>query len=341
MIRRHHVLLLCLALCAVGASVRADEEQPLTVVRFALDAERTRPYIILTNPVDATAVEVPYPIEDWAGRAFTTDPEKIAGDFFLRLRRGERTFFISPIVDGARRTLHIVMRGRTYPIEVAPAGALYAFRKVTFFDPAEEARQATEAAVAAQRETTKARNATVQRLASPPRRDFTPATDEMQLGLIRFMQMLSNLPEKQAESAVAANAALAWARRDTDPSVETDRFRIRPYFVVRNNAMSALGVAVSIENKTQRRLTFLPDSFILRSGDEVLPATAADFNPIVEPGEKNIAFFVIARKPDGQRVLLEPSTPMRLSIALVRDVNPNPAISVDVSDLLPSEEPKP
>ncbi|WP_415907000.1 hypothetical protein [Oleiharenicola sp. Vm1] len=95
MIRRHHVLLLCLALCAVGASVRADEEQPLTVVRFALDAERTRPYIILTNPVDATAVEVPYPIEDWAGRAFTTDPEKIAGDFFLRLRRGERTFFIS------------------------------------------------------------------------------------------------------------------------------------------------------------------------------------------------------------------------------------------------------
>lgn len=324
-------------LAAAAVSLQAADETeppPVTVLRIALDNDRTTPYIILTTPNNATAVELPYAIEDWAGRAFTPDPSRIAGDFFISVRPGENVFFISPLTEGATRTLHIIMRGHDYPIELRPAPEKYAFRKVVFFDPVAEQAAITSAAAAARAKghpTTK-----VQRVWSPPQQPLAAATPELQIGLIHFMQMLANLSPAQAAQAVAANKALTWAVRDDD-ATEAGDYRLKPIFAVRNNLMHALGVAVVIENTSKRVVSFMPDSFVLRSGEHVYPQTAADFNPRMAPGEKQTGFFVVARTPDDRPIDLAADTPMSPSLAIASTANPKPAAAVDVRDLVPAE----
>jgi hypothetical protein len=291
--------------------------------------------VVLTHPNEATAIEVPYPIEDWAGRGFTPDPGQVAGDFYISVRRGEKVCFVSPLAEKAQRTLQLVMRSEAFPIELRPAPQDYAFRKVVFFDAIEEQRQFAELAEKAQQKMQSSEE--VQRLRTAPRQPLAPASDELQLGLLRTMQMLANMSEQQARKVVASNPALSWAKKDGKP-VDAGDFTLATRFVIRNEAMKAIGIACEVTNKTKRRLTFLADSFVVRSGKCIYPATATDFNPVVEPGATNVAFFAVARTPDGSPLRLAVETPVQVSLALATSASVHPSAAVTLQDVLSPEE---
>jgi len=82
-----------------------------SIVRVALppeDQER-QPFAVPTEPENTLEVDLPWPLEDWAGRGFTPDAEKYAGDFEIEASRGADRLFITPVAQGAHRVLHLVL----------------------------------------------------------------------------------------------------------------------------------------------------------------------------------------------------------------------------------------
>src|SRR5271163_4810251 len=78
---------------------------PASIVRIELPPEEllTRPFTVPTEPEDTLEVDFPWPLVDWAGRGFTPDPEKFAGDFVVEATRGATRIFVTPVAAQARR----------------------------------------------------------------------------------------------------------------------------------------------------------------------------------------------------------------------------------------------
>ena len=70
------------ASCAIALPAEADERRPLAFP---------------TEPGNTVEVDFPWPLEDWAGRGFTPDPERFAGDFVIEAARGKPRIFVTPV----------------------------------------------------------------------------------------------------------------------------------------------------------------------------------------------------------------------------------------------------
>jgi hypothetical protein len=304
------------AILAASAAAAAALAAPLpaTIVRVALgpeDSER-RPFAVPTEPGNTVEVDLPWPLEDWAGRGFTPDAERYAGDFVIQAARGSRRIFVTPVSQEAHRVLHVVMDSgggatRSLPIEFIPAPPPLAWRKVSFVAEAPDG----------------ARTPSVALLGAPPRSRIRAPGPSSEIGLMRTMRLLLNATDEGARSVASANPALALAPADAPPR-DFGAFTLACRFALRDSTTGELGLCVSVANKTQRRLIFDPTSWMVRAGERVYPAAAADFNPDLGPGASAAALLVIGSGPDGETTRLLADNVFEPSVAILGALSPRP-----------------
>jgi hypothetical protein len=303
----------------------AGTAPPPSIVRIALPAEadERRPVALPTEPGNTVEIDFPWPLEDWAGRGFTPDPEGFAGDFVIEATRGTPRIFVTPVASDAHRVLHVVLEQpggatRGVPIEFIPAPAGLAWRKVVF-GPGAAASDPRPAVLLSAR---------------PPGTNLREPGPDSELGLIRTMRLMLNTTSDGARDIAEANPALALASLDGQPRSFGD-FTILPRFAVRDSTTGALGLCASVANQTARRLLFDPASWVVRAGDRVYPIRTADFSNELGPDETGTAFLVLARGPDGEVPRLLPGNDFEISVILKASVNPRPVTRMPIEGFGP------
>jgi hypothetical protein len=288
--------------------------QPPSIVRIALPSEEDerQPIELPTEPENTVEVDFPWPLEDWAGRGFTPDPEKFAGDFVIEAARGKERIFVTPVAVGAHRVLHVVLGepgggSRGIPIEFIPAPAGLAWRKVVF-----SSRKANGPPLPS-----------VSLDARAPRASVREPGPESELGLIRTLRLMLNTTAEGAGEIASANPALSLKILDGVPDSFGD-FTIANRFALRDSTTDTIGLCASVANQTARRLLFDPGSWIVRAGDRVYPVGTVDFVGELEPGATGAAFLVLARGPNGERTRLLPDNPFEISAVVAGSANPRP-----------------
>lgn len=306
---------LVLALLAAPASrLGAEPAPPATIVRVTLpdESRERRPVTVPTEPENTVEVDFPWPLDDWAGRGFTPDPEKFAGDFVIEAARGRTRIFVTPVAAGAHRVLHVVLgrpggQTRGIPIEFIPAPPGLAWRKVAFEDGVKDGDPLPRVSLEAQ----------------PPATRLRQPSPESELGLIRTLRLMLNTAADGAAAIAAANPALSLRSLDGAPRSFGD-FTISNRFAVRDATTGTLGLCVSVANETARRLLFDPGSWVIRAGDRAYPVLTVDFGGELEPGSTAAAFLVLAGAPDGSPTLLLPDNAFETSVLLAGSANPRP-----------------
>jgi hypothetical protein len=274
------------------------------------EADLRQPVALPTEPENTVEIDFPWPVVDWAGRGFTPDAEKYAGDFVIETARGTSRVFVTPIAVDAHRVLYVVLAepgGLTYglPIEFLPAPPSLAWRKVVFGSNRKE--NAPLPAV------------TLSEV--PPSARLREPSAESELGLIRTLRLMLGTTTEGARRIAAANPALEFASLPAAPQDFGD-FSILARFAVRDSTTDSLGLCASVTNQTGRRIFFDPGSWIVRAGDHVYPIRSSDFADELEPGATGAAFLVLAGGPDGDPTGLLPGNDFKLSVVLNGSVDP-------------------
>jgi hypothetical protein len=307
-------------LIAVAAfSVARYSAQPIpppSIVRIDLpsESEERQPIAVPTEPENTVELDLPWPLQDWAGRGFTPDADKFAGDFIVEATRGDMRFFVTPVAVNAHRVLHVILAPASGPtrsvsFEFLPAPAGLAWRKVVLVDQTAAVQEIPAVSLADR----------------PPRSRLRESSPESEIGLIRTLRLMLNMTADGARAVVSANPALQMATFSGPPRSFGD-FTIIVRFAVRDSVTGALGICASVSNQTARRLLFDPGSWVLRVGDRIYPIQTADFANELDPGGTGDAFLVLARGPDGAPTGLLPDNNFELSLILKGAFNPRPVI---------------
>jgi hypothetical protein len=322
-----------LALAAVAAlAVGTLTGQPTgrvgatpTVARITLAAEEDErlPFAVPTDPANTVELDFPWPVEDWAGRGFTPDPERFAGDFVIAASRGGPRVFVTPVAAGAHRVLHVVLalpkgQSRSVAVEFLPAPAGLAWQKVVFLGDQPPPDPGPPVSLSA----------------GAPRSPFREPSPDSELGLATTLRLMLNTTEAGARAVAACNPALQLAVLEPRPRSFGD-FTLTPRFAVRDSTTDSLGICVSVANATQRRLIFDPTGWIIRAGLRVYPVGTVDFPGELEPGAEAPALLVLGRGPDGAPTRLLPDNAFEVSAILLGSVNPRPVKRVPLAGLEP------
>ncbi len=301
-------------LLALAAPGGPEAAAPASIVRIALpDEEDERlPLALPTEPENTLEIDLPWPVSDWAGRGFTPDPEKYAGDFVVEAARGSPRIFVTPLAAQAHRVLHVVLARpgggtRSLPIEFIPAPPGLAWRKVIV--GAREGATATAPSVALSAR-------------APGTRLREPGPDS-EIGLLRTLRLMLNMSADGARAVAAANPALGLATFAGVPR-SFGSFTVACRLAVRDSTTDTLGLCASVSNQTGRRLLFDPGSWRVRVGDRVYPVNTVDFAGELEPGASAAALLVLARGPDGEPTRLLPGNDFLVSVRLSGTANPRP-----------------
>ncbi len=309
------ILRAVLGLVAAAQWARA-EEPPASIVSIALpgEADERRPVAVPTEPENTVELDFPWPVEDWAGRGFTPDAERFAGDFVIEATRGRARIFVTPVAAGAHRVLLVVLAQpggltRGLPIEFVASPPGLAWRKVVFRAglPTPEPRPVVSLS----------RQAPRSRLREP--------SPESEIGLIGTLRLMLNTTAEGARDVAAANPALELRVLDGAPRSFGD-FTVTPRFAVRDSTTDTLGICASIANATARRLLFTPGGWVVRAGDRAYPVRTVDFAGELEPGAAAPAILIIARGPDGAPTFLMPDNSFEISAIVQASANPRPVL---------------
>ena len=308
------------------------------VQRVVLDAGR--PYFVPTNPSVTVTISFPHEIEGFDGWAFTTDPQRNQGDFFLSFTPGNNYLSFVPIGGRqAMRNLNVIVEGKVVSLIAYPADdARKAPTSILF----EDATTAKSAATDQDDQGKPDQPSLVVKTWSPPPRPFQGVTPVRLLGMLDTMKMLAQLDAQDAldeantgkrgrrlEDAARATPNLTVVRRENDVT-DLGIYKIHLTMVVRNNKLDVLAFTCLIENTCKVPLTFDPESFGIRVGDAFFRQVIGDLKPQIQPGKSEVGFFALAGGPDGRPNYLDPAQAFSPSMELLRpSVNPGAALVRD------------
>ncbi len=347
------IFLTILSLGAVSAVQAQSAAGSTFVQRVPLDP--SRPYFVPTHPAVTVTVSFPHEIDGFDGWAFTTDPQRNQGDFYLSFTEGNNYLSFVPVGRGdAVRNLNVVIAGKVISLIAYPVKDQRQAPTAIQFEEQVPARDLAAAEEAKEQ----SRPSSVIRTYKPPARPFEHVTPTRLLGMLDTMKLLAQLDaqdgqeERRAgtrgrrlEDAAKAMPHLTIVRREGD-SAEFGFYRIRLLMVVRNNRLDVVAFTCVIENTSGVPLQFDPESFGVRVGAAYYRQVIGDFQPDIRPGKSEIAFFAFAGSPDGRPNYLDPEQEFLPSLELRRPrVNPGAdlikATIQPAVEALPPEQPQP
>ena len=107
------------------------------------------------------------------------------------------------------------------------------------------------------------------------------------------------LLKKQHAAAVADAAARTFG--DTPPITDFNDYEISIEEVFRFNAADTLVFHVTLKNKSDREIRYLPESFCVRVGNRVYYQSVSDAPGVLPPHAASTVYFAITGTPDGGR----------------------------------------
>ena len=180
-------------------------------------------------PENTVELDFPRPLEDWAGRGFTPDAEKFAGDFVIEANRGKARLFVTPVAAGAHRVLDIVLAepgssSRASPWNSCPLRQEWRGQGGFGADrPSPEPRLAVSLSP------------------RPPGTRLREPSPESEIGLIETLRLVLDSTAESARGFVGANPALELAALDGVPRSFGD-FTVAPRFALRDGSTDTLGI---------------------------------------------------------------------------------------------------
>lgn len=286
-----------LLLAATGALAAPPE----AIQRVTLD-ER----VVVTVPVSTnrvTTISFPGPIAAIDALSVTADG-KTPGHFQLAHTKGSSFVSVRALARKAATNLNIRWNKRTYVFELIESDAPVLALNL-------EDRAATEI--------------------------VQPAPQVTPTRLLALLDKAKAFPvlKKQQPDAVAGAEARTFG--DEPQITDFNDYEIRIEEVFRFNPEDTLVFHVTLRNKSEREIRYLPESFCVRVGNRLYHQSISDAPGLLPPHAASIVYFAITGTPDGGRnelslkngfnVLVSrlPSTPKSVATTLTAPPLPLPS----------------
>ena len=247
------------------AATVALAASPEAIQRVTLD-ER----VVITVPVSTnrvTTISFPGPIAAIDAVGVTADG-KTPGEFQLAHTKGSLFVSVRALARKAATNLNIRWNKRTYVFELIESDAPVLALNL-------EDRTATE-------------------IVQPPPQ-FTPTR------LLALLDKAKAFPllRKQQPDAVAGAEARTFG--DEPQVTDFNDYEIRIEEVFRFNPEDTLVFHVTLRNKSDREIRYLPESFCVRVGNRLYYQSISDAQGLLPPHAASTVYFAITGTPDGGR----------------------------------------
>jgi hypothetical protein len=243
----------------------AVAEPPAAIQRVTLDDRAVVSVPVATNRV--TTISFPGPISAIDAVGVTTDA-KTPGQFQLAHTKGSSFLSVRALAAKAASNLNIRWNKRTYVFELVESDTPVLALNL-------EDRAATE---------------TVQQ--SP----FVTPTR-----LLALLDKAKAFPilKKQQPEAVAGAEARTFG--DKPQVTDFNDYEIRIEELFRFNPEDTLVIHVTLRNKSDKEIRYLPESFALRIGNRLYYQSISDAPGVLPPNAASTVYFAITGTPDGGR----------------------------------------
>ncbi len=239
---------------------------PETIQRVTLDERVAITVPVSTNRV--TTISFPGPIAAIDAVGVTADG-KSPGQFQLAHTKGSSFVSVRALARKAVTNLNIRWNKRTYVFELVESDAPVL------------ALNLEDRVVAAQ--------------AAQPAPQVTPTR------LLALLDKAKAFPllKKQHPEAVAGAEARTFG--DEPQITDFDDYEIRVEEVFRFNPEDTLVFHVTLRNKSEHRIRYLPESFCVRVGNRLYYQSISDAPGVLPPQAASTVYFAITGTPDGGR----------------------------------------
>lgn len=279
------------------AATVAFAEPPEAVQRVTLDERVVVTVPVATNHV--TTISFPGPIAAIDAVGVTADG-KTPGQFQLAHTKGSSFVSIRALVRKAATNLNIRWNKRTYVFEVVESDTPVLALNL-------EDRAAAE---------------TVQ-----PAPLVTPARLLALLDKAKAFQLL----KKHHSEAVADAEARTFG--DEPQLTDFNDYEIRVEEAFRFNAEDTMVFHVTLRNKSDKEIRYLPESFCLRVGSRLYYQSISDAPGLLPPCAASTVYFAITGTPDGGRNEL--SLKNEFTVLVTRTSPPPPVAAVTNAPVVP------
>ena len=270
---------------------------PEAIQRVTLDERVVVTVPVATNHV--TTISFPGPIAAIDAVGVTADG-KTPGQFQLAHTKGSSFVSVRALARKAATNLNIRWNKRTYVFEVVESDTPVLALNL-------EDRAAAE---------------TVQ-----PAPLVTPARLLALLDKAKAFQLL-----KQQHSEAVADAE-ARAFGDEAQLTDFNDYEIRVEEVFRFNAEDTMVFHVTLRNKSDKEIRYLPESFCLRVGNRLYYQSISDAPGVLPPSAASTVYFAITGTPDGGRNEL--SLKNEFTVLVTRTSPPPPVAAVTNAPVVP------
>jgi hypothetical protein len=262
---------------------------PEAIQRVTLD-ER----VVVTVPVSTnrvTTISFPGPIAAIDAVGVTADG-KTPGNFQLAHTKGSSFVSVRALARKAATNLNIRWNKRTYVFELIEGDAPVLALNL-------EDRAATEI--------------------------VQPAPQVTPTRLLSLLDKAKTFPllKKQQPDAVAGAEARAFG--DEPQITDFNDFEIRIEEVFRFNPEDTLVFHVTLRNKSDREIRYLPESFCVRVGNRLYYQSVSDAPGLLPPHAASMIYFAITGTPDGGRNELSLKNEFSVLVSRLPSPPPSPA----------------
>ncbi len=138
------------------------------------------------------------------------------------------------------------------------------------------------------------------------------------------------LLKKQHPEAVADAQARTFG--DTPPVTDFDDYEIRIEEVFRFNPQDTLVFHVTLRNKSDREIRYLPESFRVRAGNRLYYQSISDAPGVLPPRAASMVYFAITGTPDGGRNELSLKNEFTVLVTRLTPPPPLPAVNTNLPE---------
>ncbi len=292
-----------ISLLVLLAATGAFAEPPEAIQRVTLDERVVVTVPVATNHV--TTISFPGPIAAIDAVGVTADG-KTPGQFQLAHTKGSSFVSVRALVRKAATNLNIRWNKRTYVFEVVES----------------------DTPILALNLEDQAASETVQ-----PAPLVTPARLLALLDKAKAFQLL----KQQHSEAVADAEARTFGN---EPQVtDLNDYEIRIEEVFRFNTEDTLAFHVTLRNKSDKEIRYLPESFCVRVGNRLYYQSISDAPGVLPPCAASTVYFAITGTPDGGRNEL--SLKNEFKVLVTRLSPPPPVVTVTNAPVLPVQPIRP
>lgn len=278
---------------------------PEAIQRATLD-ER----VVVTVPVSTnrvTTISFPGPITAIDAVGVTADG-KTPGQFQLAHTKGSSFVSVRALARKAATNLNIRWNKRTYVFELAEGDA--PVLALTLED----------------------------RAASEIVQPAPPVTPPRLLALLDKAKAFPLLKKQQPEAVAGAEARTFG---DEPQVTDFNDYEIRIEEVFRFNPEDTLVFHVTLRNKSEHSIRYLPESFCVRVGNRLYHQSISDAPGLLPPHAASTVYFAITGTPDGGRNELSLKNEFTVLVSRLAQQIPSPAAAVNTSPTTSPDEVKP